>query len=229
MMADATGSQAKTLREFIEGGVLAALDVGCGTGAKTFFIARHAAGTIGIDPNPGDVREAQNRYGGRRLDFLVARAERLCFADGSFGAVFFNESLHHVPIDCQEAALRESHRVLKSRGRMLITEPIHGSGCLGQTLRLYRDERAPKQHAIEAIRAVVEEAFALQAQTEMPILYRFNCFEDFYAGYLASQPDAAGDCVLKRNIRKRFDRCPRNTAGDTLIDYAASVWHLVKK
>ncbi|MGD8267912.1 MAG: methyltransferase domain-containing protein [Desulfobacterales bacterium] len=128
MIADATGRQAKTIREFLAEGALAALDVGCGLGAKTSFIARHVKGTVGIDPNAGDVREAQNRYGGRHLSFLVARAEMLCFAD-----------------------------------------------------------------------------------------------------YRLSRPEAAADGVTKRDIRARFDRCPRHTAGDTLIDYTASVWHLVKK
>ncbi len=229
MIADATGSQAKTIREFLKDGGLAGLDVGCGIGAKTAFIARHVAGTVGIDPNRGDVREAQNRYGGRRLSFLVARAQALCFADGSFDAVFFNESLHHVPVDRQTAALREGHRVLRPRGRMLITEPVHGSGSFGQILKLYLDEAAQKQHAIKAIEAAINDGFALRARTEIQIQYRFHGFDDFYAAYRMSRPEAAANAALKRDIRARFDRCPRNAVGDTLIDYTASVWHLVKK
>jgi SAM-dependent methyltransferase len=229
MIADATGRQAKTIREFLAEGALAALDVGCGLGAKTSFIARHVKGTVGIDPNAGDVREAQNRYGGRHLSFLVAGAEMLCFADGSFDVIFFNESLHHVPVDRQADALREGHRVLQPRGRMLIIEPIHGSGVLGQILKLYLDEAVSKQHALKAIEAVRKDGFALRARTEIQIQCRFYGFDDFFADYRLSRPEAAADGVTKRDIRARFDRCPRHTAGDTLIDYTASVWHLVKK
>ena len=139
---------------FIGKGFTSALDVGCGTGEKTSFIARHTGDTVGIDPDAGHVQKAQARYGGRHICFQVARAEALCFAFASFDAVFFNQSLHHEQAECQEAALREGHRVLKPRGRMLIVEPIHGSGTLGRTLRLYLDEKAQEQHAIRAIKAV---------------------------------------------------------------------------
>lgn len=229
MITDATGSQAKTIREFLKDGALAALDVGCGIGAKTSFIARHVKGTLGIDPNPGDVREAQNRYGGRHLSFLVARAEMLCFADGSFDALFFNESLHHVPVERQADALCEGRRVLQPRGRMLITEPVHGSGVLGQILKLYLDEAVQKQHAVKAIETVMQDGFALRARTDIVIQYRFHGFEEFYDVYRLSKPEAAADAALKRDIRVRFGRCPRNAAGDILIDYTAAVWYLVKK
>ena len=229
MIVDATGSQVNSIRKFLWDGARSALDVGCGIGAKTSFIAGHVEDTVGIDPNPGDVRKAQNRYGGRHLSFLVARAEMLCFAKGSFDAIFFNESLHHVPVERQVDALREGHRVLRPRGRMLITEPVHGSGALGQILKLYLDEAAQKQHALKAIEAVRKDEFTLRVRAEIEIEDRFHGFEDFYAAYRSSRPEAWGDGVTKRDIRARFDRCPRNTAGDTLIDYTASVWHLVKK
>ena len=229
MIADATGSQAKTIREFLAKGARTALDVGCGIGAKTSFIARYVAGTVGVDPNRGDVREAQNRYGGRRLGFLVARAEMLCFADGSFDAIFFNESLHHVPIERQVDALREGRRVLQRQGRMLIIEPVHGSGVLGQTLKLYLDEGAQKQHAIKAIEVLMKDGFALRARMKIEIQDRFNGFADFFNTYRMSRPQEAANAALERDIRARFDRCPRRPEGDILIDYTASVWHLVKK
>ncbi len=228
MIADATGSQAKTIREFLKEGGLAALDVGCGIGAQTAFIARYAAGTVGIDPNRGDVREAQDRYGGRHLGFMVARAEMLCFADGSFDAIVFNESLHHVPILRQVDALREGHRVLRRQGRMLIIEPVHGSGTLGQKLKLYLNEAAQKQHAVKAIDAVMKDGFALRARTAIEIQDHFNGFADFLNAYRLSRPEATADDAMKRDVRARLDRCPRNATGDILIDYIASVWDLVR-
>ncbi len=156
MIADATGSQEKTIRAFLRDGVLSALDVGCGTGERTARIARQTGETVGIDPEAGHVRRAQARHGGRHLCFLTARAEALCFTAASFDAVFFNESLHHVPAAHPQAALSASHRVLKPRGRMLVIEPIHGSGSLGWTLRLYLEEKEPEQSAIAAIEAVAK-------------------------------------------------------------------------
>ena len=113
--------------------------------------------------------KALDRQGGRHLAFLTARAETLCFTAASFDAVFFNESRHHVLADHQLSALRESHRVLKPRGRMRIVEPIHGSGALGQTLQLYLEENGPEQSAIEFIEAVAKDAFALEARSVIRI------------------------------------------------------------
>ncbi len=228
MIADATGSQEKTIRAFLRDGVRAALDVGCGTGAKTARIAQQTGETFGIDPDAGHVRKAQTRHGGRHLCFQTARAEALCFAAASFDAVFFNESLHHVPAAHQQAALRESHRVLKSRGRMLIIEPIHGSGALGRILGLYLEEKEQEDSAAAAIEAVLNARFDLQAGSEIIVEDGFASFEDFFECLLSTRPEARSDSVLKLDLRTRFKRCHRNARGITIIDYAAFVWHLVR-
>jgi hypothetical protein len=125
-------------------------------------------------------------------------------------------------------ALNESGRILKSGGRMLIIEPIHGSGALGQKMRLYRDEKAQAQKAIDAIESLVNAGFALFAFGEIKIEYRFVDFEEFYDFYQMTRPEAKTDRVVKQDIQARFDRCRRDVVGHTVIDYAASVWQLVK-
>ncbi len=229
MIADATGSQEKTIRAFLRDGVHAALDVGCGTGEKTAFIARHAGETVGIDPHAGQVQEAQVRYGGRHLCFQTAQAEALCFAAASFDAVFFNESLHHVPVNHQLTALRESHRVLRPGGRMLIVEPIHGSGALGRTLCLYLEEKAQEDRAAAAIAAVLNAEFELQARSEIQIDYGFAGFDDFFECFVATSPEAGTDSFRKQDLQARFKRCRRDPRGVTCIDYAARVWRLVRR
>ena len=228
MIADATGRQEKTIRAFLRHGVRAALDVGCGTGGKTARIARQTDETVGIDPDAGHVRKAQARHGGRHLCFLTAQAEALCFAAASFDAVFFNESLHHVPAAYQQAALRESHRVLKPRGRMLVIEPIHGSGALGRILGLYLEEKESEQSAIEAIEAVAKGAFALEARSVIRVEYRFAGFETFLDFISASGPGKGGGKKWKKDIHARFERCRRNREGQTIVDYDENVWQLAK-
>ncbi len=228
MIADATGSQQKTIRAFLRDGVRSALDVGCGTGEKTARIAQQTDETVGIDPDTGHVRKAQARHGRRYLCFLTARAEALCFTAASFDAVFFNQSLHHVPAAHQHAALRESHRVLKPRGRMLVIEPIHGSGALGRTLRLYLEEKEQEASAAAAIEAVLNAEFELQTRSEIIVEDGFAAFEDFFECFQTSRPEAGSDRGLKQDLKRRFQRCHRNPRGITIIDYAACVWHLVR-
>ncbi len=228
MIADATGSQEKTIRAFLRDGVRSALDVGCGTGEKTARIARQTDETVGIDPDAGHMRKAQARHGGRHLCFLTARAEMLCFTAASFDAVLFNESLHHVPTAHQQAALRESHRVLKPRGRMLVIEPIHGSGALGRTLRLYLEEKEPEQSAIAAIEAVAKGVFALEARSVIRVEYRFAGFEMLFDFLRASGPGKCGGKNRRNDIHTRCERCRRNREGQTIVDYDENVWQLTK-
>lgn len=169
MIADATGSHKEVILDFIMGAGPWALDVGCGRGEKTAFIARHVRRCAGIDPDADFIRAAHARHGGRNLQFQVSRAEALCFDAASFDAVFLNESLHHVPIDGQAQALRECRRVLKPRGKLLVTEPVHGSGSFGQTMHLYRDEKRQKQSALAAMDAAATVGFRLLATSEIMI------------------------------------------------------------
>ncbi len=94
------------------------LDVGCGDG----FLARVAFGQkleAGIDLDEGEVGRAiaSNSY----KKALCASATALPFADKSFKTVVSNCVLEHIPdID---KALSEIRRVLKPKGRLLITVP----------------------------------------------------------------------------------------------------------
>lgn len=229
MIADATDSLKMTFRAFAKEDLRSALDVGCGTGEKTAHIARDIGTTVGIDPDGGDIRDAHSRYGSRHLCFQVARAEALCFVEASFDAVFFNESLHHVPVARQLDALREAHRVLKPRGRILIIEPVCGSGSFGRTLQLYLDEKVQKQSAIKSIQAVGMATFRLHAKAEIQIQYRFRGFEDFWTFFVVTKPEAREDKAMIRDTRERFGRCRRHSEGDTILDYDATVWQLHKR
>lgn len=228
MIVDATGSQKNSLLRFIRSGMHTALDVGCGAGEKTALIAGHIQTTVGIEPDAGLMRRAQARHALRGPRFGVGRAEALCFATASFDAVFFNESLHHVPAEYQIDALCESHRVLRPRGRVLISEPIHGSGALGQTLQLYLDEKEQEQHAAEAIEAVMKGEFALAAKSVIRVEYRFAGFGTFFEFWGANRPEEGTDESFKKALQSRFGRCRRTREGYTIVDYDATVWQLVK-
>ena len=109
-----------------------ALEVACGSGGVTCLMALETgASCVGIDINPHGVDAARNRARDQgltdRVSFQVADAgQRLPFADGSFDAVFSNDSVNHVPGRLE--MLREWHRVLRSGGRLLFTDPTVVTG-----------------------------------------------------------------------------------------------------
>lgn len=109
------------------------LEVACGSGGT----AAHIAGTfgvsvVGVDVNPSAIQAASQRAARAahgRIAFRVADAdETLPFADGSFDAVFCNDSINH--LRDRARVLADWHRVLRPGGRCLYTDPIVMTGAL---------------------------------------------------------------------------------------------------
>jgi ubiquinone/menaquinone biosynthesis C-methylase UbiE/uncharacterized membrane protein YphA (DoxX/SURF4 family) len=102
------------------------LDVGCGPGQFTVFIAEAlpAAEVWGIDLAPTMIELARAHAGdspaAARLHFEVADVARLPFTDGMFEAVISSGSIKHWPDAI--AGLREIHRVLARDGRGFVAE-----------------------------------------------------------------------------------------------------------
>ncbi len=94
------------------------LDVGCGDG----FMTKVAFGgnlEVGIDLDPKEVKRAVESKSYKKA--LCASATDMPFPKNSFKTVISNCVLEHIPdID---GALREIHRVLKPKGRLMITVP----------------------------------------------------------------------------------------------------------
>ena len=93
------------------------LDLGTGPGLTAAAAAERGAEVVGIDFSEKMVQEARRRYPG--LDFEVAAAESLPYADGRFSAVIGNFVLHH--LGQPDLALSESCRVLQQGGRAAFT------------------------------------------------------------------------------------------------------------
>jgi len=127
MIADRTGSQRGIILGLGIKDADSVIDVGCGNGEKTFFISQRVKRAVGIDPDKNMINAAQTNFVQKNLVFQVGQAESLDFPSSSFTSALFNESFHHIPVEKQIEALRESCRVLEPKGKVLITEPK--SGC----------------------------------------------------------------------------------------------------
>jgi ubiquinone/menaquinone biosynthesis C-methylase UbiE len=127
------------------------LEIGCGTG-NVLLLAAHAvpgASLIGLDPDPKVLaiatRKAQRAGVAMRLD--QGYADRLPYPDGSVDRVLSAFMLHHLPLDQQQAALREVHRVLAPGGRLHLLD-IDGSppSTVGRLLHLGHVHTAEDGH-----------------------------------------------------------------------------------
>ncbi len=92
------------------------LDIGCGEGHNTRLVARRGADMTAIDIAPKFVRHARGKEDAEPLGitYLAASGRALPFADESFDFVVAFMSL--MDMAAQEAAVQESHRVLKPGG-----------------------------------------------------------------------------------------------------------------
>ena len=93
------------------------LDVASGPGYATVAAVRRGANAVGIDFSAEMVAEAKRQH--PAVEFQEGDAEELPFPDGSFDAVVINFGLLHFARP--EQALKEAHRVLRSRGKIGFT------------------------------------------------------------------------------------------------------------
>jgi len=157
------------------------LELGCGNAEMTRLIA-----TSGHNRRitATEVDEIQHRKNIsiddlHNVNFIMAGSESIPFENESFDVVFMFKSLHHVPIEFMNDALREVERVLRSGGLVYISEPVF-EGDFNELIRLFNDEEQVRKAAYSAIKKDIaaEDLFLVQElyfNTEMV----FESFEEF--------------------------------------------------
>lgn len=106
--------------EFREAAGDRVLEIGVGLGTDLIQFARRGANVTGVDLAERSIELAKRRFEleGLEADLLVADAEQLPFADGSFDRVYSWGVLHHTPRTA--VAVREAIRVLRPGGRLCV-------------------------------------------------------------------------------------------------------------
>ncbi|MDG4824764.1 methyltransferase domain-containing protein [Asanoa sp. WMMD1127] len=99
----------------LAGGARRALDVGCGAGLSTAALAPYARDVVGVEPVPAMLTHARTVAPHAR--FVVAAAECLPFASGSFDLVTAAGSLNYADLP---VAFGEAGRVLTPDGRLVV-------------------------------------------------------------------------------------------------------------
>ncbi len=100
---------------------MTAADVGAGTGFIAAGVAPLVRRVHVLDGSPAMLEAARKNLAGfGNVEFQVADGLSLPLPDGSLDAVFANMYLHHCPDPL--AAIREMVRILRSGGRLVITD-----------------------------------------------------------------------------------------------------------
>lgn len=102
------------------------LDIGCGTGTMTRLMAKRAprAEIIGLDPDSQILAIARRKAQREKRDITYAQgtAQHLPFPDRHFSFVTSTLMFHHLKRHVKEGMLREVRRVLKPKGKFVLTD-----------------------------------------------------------------------------------------------------------
>jgi SAM-dependent methyltransferase len=117
-----TGPESAAMGKFNPGEVV--IDVSCGGGRLSFWLARRGLRASGVDFAPSMIEKANEKAALDGLDahFVTGDAMDLPFTDGVFDHAIYMGSLMYVAtLAGRRTVLREIKRVLKPGGSLLIT------------------------------------------------------------------------------------------------------------
>ena len=99
------------------------LDVGCGSGVYSIWMAKLGGKVVGIDVSKQAIDFANRWANEEKIDFkgIVGDAENLPFKKNTYDLLFYGAILHHFP-DFSKAIF-EGSRVLKRNGKLVLVEP----------------------------------------------------------------------------------------------------------
>jgi len=100
------------------------LDIGCGEGYGSAFLARHASEVTGIDLDPATIDHARKEYALiSNLSFETVKCEEMRIADCSIDLAVSFELLEHLDSDSQSGFLQNVQRILKQDGLFIVSSP----------------------------------------------------------------------------------------------------------
>ena len=181
-------------------------DVGCGDGGLVRFMARQGARVTGIEPSPGQLGRARAAEPAGDEDYLEGRAEVLPFADGELDAVVFFNSLHHIPVQVQGAALDEAARVVRPGGCIYVVEPL-AEGRFFELMRPIEDETHVRAKAFEALTAAKAWSDLTEEREDFyDAPYKYESFEAFRDGIVAVDEGRKAKVeALDADLRRGFE------------------------
>jgi len=117
------------------------LDVGCGAGALSFYLAQKGANVTGIDLSKNSIEVCKNesKIRGLNIDFREMNAQIPDFEDESFDMIVGSRVIHHLPN--LELFFKECKRLVKPNGYIAFIEPLKKNIIVELNRKFFAPER----------------------------------------------------------------------------------------
>jgi SAM-dependent methyltransferase len=109
---------------FEERGVKTVLDLGCGSGRHSAYLAENGFDVSGFDASPEGIEIAKRNLEAKKIEaeFKVGDIyEKLPYQDASFDAIVSTQVIHHNTIEHIRELIKEMERVLSPKGNIFLT------------------------------------------------------------------------------------------------------------
>ena len=161
-----------------------ALDIGCGTGGNSVWLAKKGAIVTAMDISPVNIARTIEwaEKNGVEVDAHVMDCEKLAFADKSFDLVFGSFILHHIDI---EKAAPEIRSALKDGGKAVFIENSGDNPLLmffrNRVLPVFGLRKSPpSEYPLTAVKVRAAERILGKAKIYYPETIFFVLFASYF-------------------------------------------------
>lgn len=199
-------SNESVLCEQIELKGLRIVDIGSGAGELVRFMTGKGAQVTGLECGALQLEKARSYAPEGDEIYVEGFGQELPFADASFDAVVFFNSLHHVPVEYMATAVAEAMRVVRVSGTIYVAEPIaRGSGF--ELHAPIDDESSVRDAAYAAVRGATTQGLTEVREIFYDTIYHYENFETFKEEMIRIEPSRrapfeANEAELKKSFAR---------------------------
>lgn len=181
------------------------IEAGCAGGNAARDLAERGATVLGVEPDPVQAERNRSQPPTPGVTLLEAGAESLPAENISADGVFFFRSLHHVPPDLMDQALKEAGRVLKPSGFLYVAEPALDCTFF-KMMQPFNDEYEVRTLAQQALDRTASKQFETTEKYRCIQRPKFDDFEamiELFTGMSFNR--ITREMIDQPEVRKNFD------------------------